>query len=58
MNEYKSGDFCRSMKCPVRLEIDANRIDKRICETACVFSAWSFHDWLKKNHYKIMNQGP
>ncbi len=59
--EYKSGDFCRDMKCPVILNLDSlekaskeyNEL-KKYCHDECIYNAWQYHNWLQKKGYKIL----
>ena len=61
MEEYKSREYCKAVKCDVQLELEKHEKGtpqydaiKNTCKTACKKTAWEFHDWLQRQNYKIL----
>ena len=61
MTEYQGGEFCKAVKCEIRLQLDdlVKGSDeymqlKNICKTDCKKTAYEFHDWLDNNGYSIV----
>lgn len=59
--EYQRREFCKDVKCPVQLELDAHvpaseeyeRI-RQTCRTNCRYTTWQFHHWLIDKGYLIV----
>ena len=59
--EYKRREFCKDVKCPVQLELDAQdegseeyeRI-RQTCKTNCRYTTYQFHHWLIERGYLIV----
>jgi hypothetical protein len=59
--EYQRREFCKDVKCPVQLELDAQepgsaeyeRI-RQICQADCRHTTWQFHRWLIDKGYLIV----
>jgi hypothetical protein len=59
--DYQRREYCKAVKCPVQLELDAaeqgsdeyEKIRSR-CSTACVHTTWEFHHWLIENGYEVV----
>jgi hypothetical protein len=54
MSEHEPGDFCRDIGCPVQKCIDDGMVTRDRCRESCIKTAREFHEWLKKNGYKII----
>ena len=59
--DYKRREFCKDIKCPVQLDLDAccEKSDeyekiRRICKTDCRHTTYEFHHWLIGNGYEIV----
>lgn len=61
--DYKSREFCKSVKCPVQLELNEKiknspeyeRI-RQTCRSGCKYTTWQFHHWLMDRGYLIVRQ--
>ena len=58
--EYQRREFCKDVKCPVQLELNAQepgseyeRI-RQTCRTDCRYTTWQFHHWLIDKGYLIV----
>ncbi len=59
--EYQRREFCKDVKCPVQLELDAQepgsaeyeRI-RQTCQADCRYTTWQFHHWLMDKGYLIV----
>ena len=59
--EYQRRDYCKDVKCPVQLELDASepgsgeyeRI-RAICKQDCRHTTYEFHHWLIEKGYLIV----
>lgn len=59
--EYKRREYCKDIRCPVQLELDASvpgsseyeRI-RAICKLACRHTTYEFHHWLIEKGYLII----
>jgi len=59
--EYKRREFCRDVRCPVQMELNALEEgsaayeEKRLeCKERCRFTAHRFHHWLTDRGYIII----
>ena len=59
--DYKRREFCKDVKCPVQLELDAKeqcseKYEKirKICKTDCKYTTYQFHHWLIDKGYLII----
>jgi hypothetical protein len=59
--EYKRREFCKDVKCPVQMELNAQEENsaeyegtRRTCSTACRYTTWQFHHWLIEKGYLIL----
>ena len=59
--DYERREFCKDVKCPVQLDLDAQeqgseeyeRI-RQICKTNCRYTTYQFHHWLIDKGYLIV----
>jgi len=58
---YKRREFCKNVKCPVQLDLDAQAQNsqeyekiRNICKTNCKYTTYQFHHWLIDNGYLIV----
>ena len=59
--EYQRREYCKDVRCPVQLELDAQtpgseeyeRI-RKICQTNCRHTTYEFHHWLIQKGYLIV----
>jgi len=58
---YQRRAFCKDVKCPVQLELDAQEPDsdeyekiRRICKSDCRYTTYQFHHWLIEKGYLIV----
>lgn len=62
--EYKRREYCRDIKCPVQMELEAQKegseeyekIRKR-CKDSCIHTTYEFHHWLIEKGYLIVKKG-
>jgi hypothetical protein len=59
--EYKKREFCNDVKCPVQLELNAQKPGseeyekiRQKCRTDCKHTTWEFHHWLIDKGYLIV----
>jgi len=59
--DYKRREFCKDVRCPVQLELDAQEqgLDeyekiREICKTGCKYTTYQFHHWLIEKGYLIV----
>jgi len=59
--EYKKREFCNDVKCPVQLELNAQKPGseeyariRQTCQTDCKHTTWEFHHWLIEKSYLIL----
>jgi hypothetical protein len=63
--DYKRREFCKDVKCPVQLDLEAReqgsdeyeRI-RNICKSDCRYTTYQFHHWLIDKGYLIVRPGP
>ncbi|NIM17405.1 MAG: hypothetical protein GTO45_35830 [Candidatus Aminicenantes bacterium] len=63
--DYKRREFCKDVKCPVQLDLDAQeqgseeyeRI-RNICKSNCRYTTYQFHHWLIDKGYLIVRPEP
>ena len=59
--EYQRREYCKDIRCPVQLELDASvpgsdeyeRI-RAICQQACRHTTYEFHHWLIEKGYLLV----
>ena len=59
--DYKRREFCKDVRCPVQLDLDAQepgsdeheRI-RAICKKACKYTTYQFHHWLMEKGYLVV----
>ena len=59
--DYKRREFCKDVKCPAQMELDAQKegtgeyenIRKR-CKSNCKYTTHQFHRWLIDKGYLIV----
>lgn len=62
--DYKRREYCKDIKCPVQLDIDAReegseeyeRI-RAICKNECIHTTYEFHHWLINKGYLVIRPG-
>jgi len=59
--DYKSREFCKDVKCPVQLELNAKKEGseeyekiRKTCRTDCGYTTWQFHHWLIEKGYLVV----
>jgi hypothetical protein len=59
--EYKRREFCKDVKCPIQLELNAQmdgspeyEKTRKKCSAACLYTTWQFHHWLTEKGYIII----
>jgi hypothetical protein len=59
--DYRRREFCKDVKCPVQLELDAQSEGseeyekiRRTCKTNCRYTTYQFHHWLIEKGYLIV----
>ena len=59
--DYKRREFCRDVKCPVQLKLEAQKEGsgeyekiRNICKTDCKYTTYRFHHWLTEKGYLII----
>ncbi len=59
--DYRKREFCNDVKCPVQLELNAQKPGseeyERIrgtCRMGCKYTTWEFHHWLIEKGYLIV----
>jgi hypothetical protein len=59
--DYKRREFCKDVKCPVQLELDALKESsleyekiRQTCKTNCRYTTYQFHHWLIGKGYLII----
>ena len=63
--DYKRREFCKDVKCPVQLDLDAQQQGseeyekiRQICKTSCRYTTYQFHHWLIDKGYLIVRPEP
>ena len=63
--EYKRREFCKDVKCPVQVELNAceegsDTYEKirKTCAAACKYTTYQFHHWLIDKGYSIIRPLP
>jgi hypothetical protein len=58
---YKRREFCKDVKCPVQMELDAQKEGsdeyekiRQICKVDCRYATYQFHHWLIDKGYLIV----
>jgi hypothetical protein len=59
--DYQRREFCKDVKCPVQLDMDAKEQGseeyeaiRQICKTNCRYTTYQFHHWLIDKEYLIV----
>jgi hypothetical protein len=59
--DYQRREFCKDVKCPVQMELDAQEPDsdeyekiRSICKGNCRYTTYQFHHWLIEKGYLIV----
>ena len=59
--DYKRREFCKDVKCPVQVELDAQEEGsddyekiRQICKVDCRYTTYQFHHWLIDKGYLIV----
>ena len=59
--DYQRREYCKDVKCPVQLELDAQESNSQeyerirgICRTDCKHTTREFHHWLIDKGYLIV----
>ena len=62
---YQRREFCRDVKCPVQLKLDAQKQKseeyeeiRQTCKTKCRYTTYQFHHWLLGRGYVIVRPEP
>ncbi len=63
--DYKRREFCKDVRCPVQLELDAQEEDspeyekiRQTCKSNCRYTTYQFHHWLIEKGYLIVRPAP
>ena len=59
--DYKRREFCKDVKCPIQLKLDAEEEGseqyekiRQTCKNTCVYTTYQFHHWLIDKEYLIV----
>ncbi len=59
--DYKRREYCKGVKCPVQVEMDAKKEGseeyeklRQTCQDTCLHTTYEFHHWLIKKGYEIV----
>ncbi|MBL7069257.1 MAG: hypothetical protein ISS34_05320 [Candidatus Omnitrophica bacterium] len=59
--DYRRREFCKDVRCPVQLELDAQEQGsdeyekiREVCKKGCKYTTYQFHHWLLKKGYLII----
>jgi len=59
--DYKRREFCKDVRCPVQIRLDAQEQDSEeyekirgICKEDCKYTTYQFHHWLLEKDYLIV----
>ena len=59
--DYKRREFCKDVRCPVQMELDAQKEGsdeyekiRQICKVDCRYTTYQFHHWLIDKGYLIV----
>ncbi len=59
--DYKRREFCKDVKCPVQLELEAQKQGseeyekiRQVCKTDCRYTTYQFHHWLTEKGFFII----
>jgi hypothetical protein len=59
--DYKRREFCKDVRCPVQLELDAQKEGsqeyeniRQTCQAGCRYTTYQFHHWLIGKGYLIV----
>ena len=59
--EYQRREFCKDVKCPVQLELNAQKPGseeyeriRQTCRADCRYTTWQFHHWLIDKGYLVL----
>jgi len=59
--EYRRREYCRDVKCPVQLELEAQEPGsegyeraRRVCKLDCRHTTYEFHHWLIGKGYLVV----
>lgn len=63
--DYKRREFCKDVKCPTQIELDAQKEGseeyeriRATCKTDCKHTTYKFHHWLIDHGYLIVRSDP
>ncbi len=63
--DYQRREFCKDVKCPVQLDLDAREQGseeyermRQTCKTDCRYTTYQFHHWLIDKGYLIARPEP
>ncbi len=59
--DYKRREFCKDIKCPMQLELDAQQQGSEeyerirgVCKSNCKYTTYQFHHWLLEKGYLVV----
>jgi hypothetical protein len=59
--EYQRREFCKAVKCPVQVDLDAQKQGSQeyeklrsFCLNDCRYTTYQFHHWLIEHGYLIV----
>ena len=59
--DYKRREFCKDIKCPMQLELDAQQQGSEeyeriigVCKSNCKYTTYQFHHWLIEKGYLVV----
>ena len=59
--DYTRREFCKDIKCPMQLELDAQQQGSEeyerirgVCKSNCKYTTYQFHHWLIDKGYLIV----
>lgn len=61
--EYKRREYCKDIKCPNQLELEAQKEGsaayeavRKKCSSACLHTTHEFHKWLIEHGYLVIKK--
>jgi len=59
--DYERREFCKAVRCPVQMELDAQKEGsdeyekiRQICKVDCRYTTYQFHHWLIDKGYLVV----
>lgn len=62
--DYKRREYCKDIRCPVQMDLDAEEPGsdecekiRSICKNDCRHTTYEFHHWLIEKGYEVVRPG-